>query len=246
MARAWSLVFPYATLNNPLCSPLPGCNPMCLDWISPQLFVLQYVWLLCTFLPVTTWGITKVILYSFSYITLPSPLGSLWPKGSISPICFDRQLPSGAFDCFCLKRGVWWVWGNTVRGLGTRGVCVCVVVSELRSRIQGWILDPKWAQHLPLSTTGINQYRCNIVLLSFFWQCFPHIETSQLICNTINWLVSIWGSPVMKKVNKPSHINYKPHSLDILQGPTSDFPFCLSNPHAFSLHIAKPLAQHAL
>ena len=41
--------------------------------------------------------------------------------------------------------------------------------------------DPKRAQNLSLSTTDIHQNRCNIVLLSFFWQYFPHIKTSQLI-----------------------------------------------------------------
>ena len=42
------------------------------------------------------------------------------------------------------------------------------------------------AHHLSLSTTRINLDKCQIVLLSFFWQCFPHVETSRLICNAIN------------------------------------------------------------
>ena len=74
-----------------------------------------------------------------------------------------------------------------------------------------------------------------------FWQCFSRIETIRLIGNAINGLVSIWGSIIMRKVNKPSHINYKPQS-HILQHPTSGFHFFLSSSHAFPLHNIKPLA----
>ena len=79
-----------------------------------------------------------------------------------------------------------------------------------------------------------------------FLAMFPLLETSRLIGNAINWLVSIWVSIVRKKVNKPSHVDWKSHSHHILQLPTSDFHFFLSDSHAFPLHNTKPLAQHVL
>ena len=50
----------------------------------------------------------------------------------------------------------------------------------------------------------------------------------------------------MKKGNKPSHINYKPHGYHTLQRPTPDFRFFLSSSHAFPLRNTKPLAQQVL
>ena len=132
-------MFPYATLNNPLCSPLPGCNPMCLGWISPQLFVLQQVWLLCVFLPVTTsevWLRLYCIALAISHYRAFLALYGL-REASLQFALIDNFL-RGRFDCFCLKRGVWWAGGNTVRGLGTRGVCVCVVVT-LEFKVGSWI-----------------------------------------------------------------------------------------------------------
>ena len=59
---------------------------------------------------------TKVISDSFSYILLPSLVGSLWPKGSISPICFDKQQSSGVFSVFI-----------SVEECGGHGVMLCEV-----------------------------------------------------------------------------------------------------------------------
>ena len=189
-------MFPYATLNNPLCSPPPGCNPMCLGWISPQLFVLQQVWLLCVFLPVTTsevWLRLYCIALAISHYRAFLALYGL-REASLQFALIDNFL-WGRFYCFCLKRGVWWARGNTVRGLGARGVCVYVVVSELRSRIQGWILDPKWAQHLSLHALINIEYRLQTLInidgklcyYPFFLAMFPSYrnQSIDLQCNQL-------------------------------------------------------------
>ena len=152
----------------------------------------QQVWLLCAFLPVTTSAVWlrlyRIALPISHYQAFLAIYGLR--EASLQFALIDNNL-CGCFHCFYHRWGVWWT-----------GECgVCLAESEWRSRIQGWILDPKRVQHLSmdpkrtqhlsLSTTGINQDRWQIVLLSFFWQCFPHIENTRLICNAIICLVFI-------------------------------------------------------
>ena len=65
---------------------------------------------------------TKAISDSFSYVTLPSLHGNLWPKGSNSPICFDRHHTLGNLSTVFISGEEYGGEGNVVQGLEARCV----------------------------------------------------------------------------------------------------------------------------
>ena len=72
---------------------------------------------------------TKAILDSFSYVTLPSLHSNLWPKGSNSLICFDRHHILGNILTVFISGEEYGGEGNVVQCLEARGVwrlCCCV------------------------------------------------------------------------------------------------------------------------